>query len=252
MDEICSHMENGGFLIKEMGYWTAETIAEDAAKYDEVSEWRKNSSTPYAKASELGIYMEVTAHMTRKPNGPEAGYTFEEKGWSEEKRKATWGQHQKGEKHWNWQGGISSDNKKYYAKLKAEGKKPLAADLSEEERELKNKEEREMYAERRYLKRKGIIPLNSKGVPGKKTCRELYDKDGNLAPEEKWEELLVREPRKRFDVPRMRRQFLSSDITLRALAQQHGCSYSYVSLLSSQERWFSQRQKLKPQFKNEN
>ena len=52
---------------------------------------------------------------------------------------------------------------------------------------------------------------------------------------------------KRFDVPRMRRDFLNSDITLRELAKRHGCSYRYVSGLSSQERWYPQRRELKAQ-----
>ena len=53
--------------------------------------------------------------------------------------------------------------------------------------------------------------------------------------------------RKQFDVARMRREFLNSDITLRELAQQHGCSYRYVSGLSSQERWYPQRRELQAQ-----
>jgi hypothetical protein len=53
--------------------------------------------------------------------------------------------------------------------------------------------------------------------------------------------------KKQFDVPRMRRQFLSTSITLRELAKQHKCSYRYVSGLSSQERWYPQRRELKAQ-----
>ena len=45
----------------------------------------------------------------------------------------------------------------------------------------------------------------------------------------------------------MRREFLSSDITLRALAQKHGCSYRYVSGLSSTEKWYPQRRELQRQ-----
>ena len=56
--------------------------------------------------------------------------------------------------------------------------------------------------------------------------------------------------KKQFDVPRMRRQFLSSDVTLRDLAKQHGYSYRYVSGLSSQERWYPQRRELKAQQEN--
>ena len=51
----------------------------------------------------------------------------------------------------------------------------------------------------------------------------------------------------RFDVPAMRREVLSSNITLRALAKKHGCSYRYVSGLSSAERWYPQRRELQRQ-----
>ena len=53
--------------------------------------------------------------------------------------------------------------------------------------------------------------------------------------------------RKQFDVAQMRRQFLGSNITLRDLAERHGCSYRYVSGLSSQERWYPQRRELQAQ-----
>ena len=53
--------------------------------------------------------------------------------------------------------------------------------------------------------------------------------------------------RKRFDVARMRREFLNSNFTLRQLAQKYGCSYRYVSGLSSQERWYPQRRELQVQ-----
>ena len=56
--------------------------------------------------------------------------------------------------------------------------------------------------------------------------------------------------KQRFDVPRMRREFLNSDITLRDLAKRHGCSYRYVSGLSSQERWYPQRRELKAEQEN--
>ena len=56
--------------------------------------------------------------------------------------------------------------------------------------------------------------------------------------------------KKQFDVPRMRREFLNSDITLRELAERHGCSYRYVSGLSSRERWYPQRRDLKAQQEN--
>ena len=45
----------------------------------------------------------------------------------------------------------------------------------------------------------------------------------------------------------MRREFLSTTTTLRALAQKHGCSYRYVSGLSSTERWYPQRRELQRQ-----
>ena len=45
----------------------------------------------------------------------------------------------------------------------------------------------------------------------------------------------------------MRREFLSSNITLRALAQKHGCSYRYVSGLSSTEKWYPKRRELQRQ-----
>ncbi len=51
----------------------------------------------------------------------------------------------------------------------------------------------------------------------------------------------------RFNVPAMRREFLSSNITLRDLAKKHGCSYRYVSGLSSTEKWYPQRRELQRQ-----
>ena len=53
--------------------------------------------------------------------------------------------------------------------------------------------------------------------------------------------------RKRFDVPKMRREFLSTTTTLRALARKYGCSYRYVSGLSSTEKWYPQRRELQRQ-----
>ena len=53
---------------------------------------------------------------------------------------------------------------------------------------------------------------------------------------------------KQFDVRRIRREFLNGDnITLRALAKKHGCSYRYISGLSSQEKWYPQRRELQAQ-----
>jgi len=45
----------------------------------------------------------------------------------------------------------------------------------------------------------------------------------------------------------MRREFLNSNITLRELSRQHGCSYRYVSGLSSEEKWYPKRRELKRQ-----
>jgi hypothetical protein len=38
---------------------------------------------------------------------------------------------------------------------------------------------------------------------------------------------------KKYDVPKIRRQFLSSDITLRDLAKRHGCSYRFLADLAA-------------------
>ena len=51
----------------------------------------------------------------------------------------------------------------------------------------------------------------------------------------------------KFDVPKIRRQFLNSNVTLRDLARRHKCSYRYLAGLSSQERWFAQRRELNAQ-----
>jgi hypothetical protein len=51
----------------------------------------------------------------------------------------------------------------------------------------------------------------------------------------------------KFDVPKIRRQFLNSNVTLRDLARRHRCSYRYIAGLSSQERWFAQRRELNAQ-----
>ena len=45
----------------------------------------------------------------------------------------------------------------------------------------------------------------------------------------------------------MRREFLSSNTTLRDLAKKHGCSYRYVSGRSSTEKWYPQRRELQRQ-----
>ena len=45
----------------------------------------------------------------------------------------------------------------------------------------------------------------------------------------------------------MRREFLATNITLRALAEKHGCSYRYVSGLSSTEKWYPKRRELQRQ-----
>ena len=52
---------------------------------------------------------------------------------------------------------------------------------------------------------------------------------------------------KKFNTDKMRREFMSSTITLRELARRHQCSYRLVASLSSQEKWFAQRRELQRQ-----
>ena len=52
---------------------------------------------------------------------------------------------------------------------------------------------------------------------------------------------------KKYDVPKIRREFLNSNVSLRDLARRHKCSYRYLAGLSSQEKWYPQRRELKAQ-----
>ena len=51
----------------------------------------------------------------------------------------------------------------------------------------------------------------------------------------------------KFDVPKIRREFLSTNVTLRELARRHRRSYRFVAGLSSKEQWFAQRRELNAQ-----
>jgi len=53
--------------------------------------------------------------------------------------------------------------------------------------------------------------------------------------------------RKRFDVVKMRKEFLAGSSTLRELARKYGCSYRYISGMSAQEKWYPQRAQLQQQ-----
>jgi len=53
--------------------------------------------------------------------------------------------------------------------------------------------------------------------------------------------------KKKFDTDKMRREFMSSTITLRELAKRHECSYRHVSGMSAKERWYPQRRALQQQ-----
>ena len=52
---------------------------------------------------------------------------------------------------------------------------------------------------------------------------------------------------KKYDTNKIRSDFISGQQTLRQLAEQHGCSYSYLASLSSRERWYPQRRDLQRQ-----
>ena len=46
--------------------WTAKIVKEEALKYSTKIDFSKNSASAYEAARRLGIYDEVTAHMTSK------------------------------------------------------------------------------------------------------------------------------------------------------------------------------------------
>ena len=52
---------------------------------------------------------------------------------------------------------------------------------------------------------------------------------------------------KKYDTNKIRSDFISGQQTLRQLAEQYGCSYSYLASLSSRERWYPQRRELQRQ-----
>lgn len=83
----------GDFKQLPNGYWTIETCIEDAKKYDNALEWRKNSNTAYVKAIEFDCLNECTKHMKelRKPNG----YWTKERCIEEAKKYQTSGDWQK-------------------------------------------------------------------------------------------------------------------------------------------------------------
>ena len=66
MDEVCSHMEN---LRSVRRKWTDEALREEAAKFNTVKDFRKNSHSAFVTAHRLGIVKDITSHMesSRKP-----------------------------------------------------------------------------------------------------------------------------------------------------------------------------------------
>ena len=52
---------------------------------------------------------------------------------------------------------------------------------------------------------------------------------------------------KKYDTNKIRSDFISGQQTLRQLAEQYGCSYSYLASLSSRERWYPKRRELQRQ-----
>ena len=52
---------------------------------------------------------------------------------------------------------------------------------------------------------------------------------------------------KKYDTNKIRSDFISGQQTLRQLAEQYGCSYSYLASLSSREHWYPQRRGLQRQ-----
>ena len=68
MDEICSHMIR---TQKPNGYWTKEKCQEDSLKYNNRSNFQKNSYVAYDKAYKNGWLDDICSHMTEiyKPKG---------------------------------------------------------------------------------------------------------------------------------------------------------------------------------------
>jgi hypothetical protein len=111
------------------GYWTKEKILEDAKRFSHPEEWKKHSSTAYSYSfSTKGLYKEATSHMERKSILGIKKPKTEENGWTEERRKATWGR--PAEQSSNWKGGISlGENKKKYHKDKYQQEREKAIEL---------------------------------------------------------------------------------------------------------------------------
>ena len=125
IEEATSHMVKR----KPDGYWTKEKILEDAKRFSHAKEWKKCSPTAYSYSFLTeGLYEEATSHMERISTLGIKKPKTEENGWTEERRKATWGR--SGEQNHNWQGGVSiGENKKTYAKNKYKKEKEEAIKL---------------------------------------------------------------------------------------------------------------------------
>tara|TARA_R100000908_G_C3745602_1_gene141040 strand:- start:61 stop:1737 length:1677 start_codon:yes stop_codon:yes gene_type:complete len=137
-EEAISHMARR----RPNGYWTKEKILEDAKRFSRPDDWKKASSTANMMASYLNVYAEATAHMTKGSRNkhsttgifdPSLGVgrpkpKTEENGWTEERKKATWGR--PAEQSSNWKGGISlGENKKKYHNDKYNQEREKAIEL---------------------------------------------------------------------------------------------------------------------------
>lgn len=111
------------------GYWTKEKILEDAKRFSHPEKWKKYSSTAYSYSFFTeGLYEEATSHMERKSILGIKKPKTEENGWTEEKRKATWGRPR--ERNSSWKGGISlGENKKKYHNDKYKQEREKAIEL---------------------------------------------------------------------------------------------------------------------------
>tara|TARA_B100000519_G_scaffold160627_1_gene142558 strand:+ start:589 stop:2277 length:1689 start_codon:yes stop_codon:yes gene_type:complete len=125
VEEVTNHMVKR----KPDGYWTKERILEDAKRFSHAAEWREHSSTAYTYSFHTeGLYEEATSHMERISTLGIKKPKTEENGWTEERRKATWGR--PGEQNHNWQGGISiGENKKNYHRDKYKQEREKAIEL---------------------------------------------------------------------------------------------------------------------------
>jgi hypothetical protein len=62
LDQCTAHMQS---VQKPTGYWTKERCVEEALKFNTVSEWKKNSSSSYTRASKNNWVDECTKHMKK-------------------------------------------------------------------------------------------------------------------------------------------------------------------------------------------